>query len=158
MPQRRPQNLYSFRPRLLSPALTAAFPHRFVILAFAVSTAARLFTAMMDRVDGRPGAPFSFVLRDATLLVSFFDVTRLAFFFVSVFVLVTSRHLLSSFIIASSVELASPVSRKSKPCAVKESEGQNRAGHGNRDRFGYFLDYHEDIATNSQRQRNHRAH
>src|SRR3954468_1285775 len=158
MPQRRSQRPSSVRARLLSPALTATFPHRFVILAFVVSPAARLFTPMMDRVDGRPGAAFGFVLRDATLLVSFFDVTRLAFLFVCIFVFVTSRHLLSSFIVALLVELASPVSRKSKPCAVKESEGQHRAGHGNRDRFGYFLDYHEDIATNSQRQRNHRAH
>ena len=78
-------------------AFAAALSHRLMIFTTAVASAAGLFTAMVDGVNGRPGATFSFMFRDATLLVSFFEVARLPFFFVRVFVLVTSWHNHSSF-------------------------------------------------------------
>jgi hypothetical protein len=43
-------------------AFHAAFPHRLVIFAFAVTTTTRFFATMMDGVYGRPGAAFGFVL------------------------------------------------------------------------------------------------
>jgi hypothetical protein len=78
-------------------AFAATLSHRFVIFTTAVASTAGLLTAMVDGVNGRPGATFSFIFRHATFLVSFFDVTRLPFFFVRVFVLVASWHFHSSF-------------------------------------------------------------
>jgi hypothetical protein len=77
---------------LAAPAFSAALSHRLVIFAFAVSATAGLLAAMMNCINGGPGTTFGFVFRYATLLVTLFDVTGLAFLFVCVFVLVTSWH------------------------------------------------------------------
>src|SRR6476619_822119 len=84
---------------LMPTAFATALSHRLMIFTTAVASAAGLLTAMMDGVNGRPGATFSFIFGHATLLVSFFDVTRLPFLFVRVFVLVTSWHFHPSFMI-----------------------------------------------------------
>jgi hypothetical protein len=57
------------------------FPSRTAFVAAAV-----LF------VDGRPRAFFGFVLGETLFFVAFFDVFRLTFLFVSVFVFFSSRH------------------------------------------------------------------
>src|SRR3954447_16737263 len=111
-------------------AFAAALSHRLMI--FITTSAARLLTAMMDRVNGRPGATFSFIFRHATLLVSFFDVACLPLLFVGVFVLVTSWHFHSSSMSAL-FDLRSTVSGKSKPCAVEDRERDARTRQRSRD-------------------------
>src|SRR5580765_4473745 len=135
----------------------ATLSHRPVIFTTAVTSTAGLLTAMVHGVNGRPGATLSFIFRHATLLVSFFDVTRLPFFFVRVFVLVTSWHFHSSFMSACSY-LRSTVSRKTKPGAVKDRERKARACQRSRDRLRRLVHDYIDVAANPQRQGDHRDH
>ena len=72
--------------------MSSAFSHRLVILRLAITTAARFFTAVVNRIDGRPRSTFSFLFGHATFFITFFDVASLSFFFVSVFVFVTSWY------------------------------------------------------------------
>jgi hypothetical protein len=68
-----------------------------VILGFAVTTAARFFTSMMDCVHGRPGSTFGLIFRDALFSIAFLDVLSLSLLFVCVFVFVPSGHRFSPF-------------------------------------------------------------
>src|SRR5207248_2204032 len=56
---------FSARAALVTPALLAALAVRLLALLFAVAAAARLLAAVVRRVDGRPRALFSLVLRRA---------------------------------------------------------------------------------------------
>src|SRR5256885_601067 len=63
-------------------AFASALSHRLVILVFAITATARFLATMMNGIHRRPSAAFSFILRDATFLVAFLDVSGLSFLFV----------------------------------------------------------------------------
>src|SRR5258706_1132573 len=83
---------YGRPPHVSAVAVTAAFPHRFMIFRFAVSAAAGLLAAVVDLVDCRPRAPLRFVFRNAVLDVPFFDMLGLPLLFIRVLALVALRH------------------------------------------------------------------
>ena len=68
-----------------------ALPRRSLIDRFAAARA-RILPAAGHLVDCRPGPPLRFLLADAALFITFFDMFRLAFLLLRVFRFVTSRH------------------------------------------------------------------
>src|SRR5947208_351270 len=70
----------------------AATSGGFSVFRFAVTSAARLFTAVMRCIDGRPSAAFRLFVGHASLLVTLFYVLGLPLLFVRVFTLVASWH------------------------------------------------------------------
>src|SRR5437762_8360741 len=90
-PGRRHRVLY-----LRGAAFPPALSHRFMIFRLVVAAAARLFTALVDFVDGRPSAPFSFVLRHAALFITLFDMIGLPLLFTCVLLFIPSWHICTS--------------------------------------------------------------
>src|SRR6266404_4154248 len=84
------------RGRSARAAFTSALSHRLMIFWLAVAAAARLFTTLVDFVDGRPCAPFSFVLRYAALFITLFDMIRLPLLFTCVLLFVALWHICTS--------------------------------------------------------------
>jgi len=81
--------------RLTTPAFSSAFSHRLAIFRLSIAAATGFFSAAMHGIDGGPGATFGFILRNASLLVTFFYVLCLTLFFVRIFIFITSGHLSS---------------------------------------------------------------
>src|SRR5689334_2755588 len=77
---------------LMTAAFSSAFLHRLVILRLTVTAAARFLAAMMYGVHRGPGAALGFFFRHAPFFVTLLDVSGLSFFFVRIFVFVTSWH------------------------------------------------------------------
>jgi hypothetical protein len=73
-------------------ALASAAVVDAAVLRFAVAAAARLFAALVDLVDGRPGSALRLVLGNTTALVTFLDVLGLTFLLFGVLRFVASGH------------------------------------------------------------------
>src|ERR1041385_3461285 len=108
-----------------SSAFSSAFSHRLMILWLAVTATARFLAAMMNGIDGGPGAALGFLFRHAAFFVALLDVAGLTFFFVGVFVFVTSWHF-CILLFRKSIrwqltfrKLCAPVCRVSEPESVK---------------------------------------
>src|SRR6266571_4475286 len=77
---------------LTAATFSSTLPHGLMVLGFAITAAAGFFSAVMNRIDCCPSATLSFFFGHTALLVTFFDVSCLTFFFVRIFVFVTSWH------------------------------------------------------------------
>jgi hypothetical protein len=73
-------------------AFATAFTLRLPIFAFSVAAPAPFFSAAVDFVHGRPGAPFGLFLGNASFLVTFLDVSSLPLLLLGVLVFTSSGH------------------------------------------------------------------
>src|SRR5437588_4612211 len=91
--------------KLMTTALASAFSHRLVIFRLTVSATAGFLAAVMHGIYAGPSAALGFFFLHASLFVTLLDMSGLPFFFVCVFVFVTSWHFWFSLLINSSRQL-----------------------------------------------------
>src|SRR5687767_248947 len=84
-------------------ALAAPFSCRLFVFGFAVAAAAGFLAAMMHGIHSSPGPLLRLFFRDSAFFVTLFNVRCLAFLFVSILRLITSRHDFPSLLLLGQV-------------------------------------------------------